>query len=46
MNSNWDTVGLLLAIGLPLGVFVWAVCWPPHRPPRKPRDKKVNRDER
>jgi hypothetical protein len=43
--SGWNTAGWLLAIGLPLAVFVWAVWWPPRGPRRKPRDKG-ERDER
>lgn len=34
---SWSTVGLVLAAGVPLAVFVWAVCWPVRVSPRKPR---------
>jgi hypothetical protein len=34
---SWNTVGFLAAVGLPLVVFVWALCWPS----RIPKDKTV-----
>jgi hypothetical protein len=40
-----STLGFLLAISVPLAVFVWAVCWPAPTPPREPSDPAGRRTE-